>query len=76
MYMYMLVVFVCMPVHVYGQPDRWWTATVMDFNAYWAALPILVGGIEGSGRRSITRVKRFLRKNQVSRVGEKSTQTR
>ena len=26
-------------VGVYDQSDRWWTALVMDFIAYWAALP-------------------------------------
>ena len=35
----MQFVFVCAPVHVYGQSDRCWAATVIDFNAYWAALP-------------------------------------
>ena len=35
----MLCVFVCAPVHVYGQSDRCWAAIVIDFNAYWAALP-------------------------------------
>ena len=34
----MLFVFVCTPVHVYGQSDRCWTAIVMDSFAYWAAL--------------------------------------
>ena len=29
----------CVCVCVYGQSDRCWTAIVMDFNAYWAALP-------------------------------------
>ena len=36
--MYMLCLFVCVPMHVHGQCDRCWTAIVMEFNAYWAAL--------------------------------------
>ena len=35
----MLFMFVCTPVHVYSQSDRCWTAIVMGFNVYWAALP-------------------------------------
>ena len=37
----MLCVFVCTPVHVhvYVQFDRCWTAIVINFNAYRAALP-------------------------------------
>ena len=35
----MLFVFLCAPVHVYGQSDRYWTAIVIYFNPYWAALP-------------------------------------
>ena len=38
-YMYMLFMIVCVPVDVHGQSDRCWTSVVMDFNAYWAALP-------------------------------------
>ena len=34
----MLFVFVCAPEHVYSQSDRCWTAKVMGFNVYWAAL--------------------------------------
>ena len=26
-------------VHVYGQSNRCWAPIVIDFNAYWAALP-------------------------------------
>ena len=37
--MYMLFVFVCVHVHVYSQCDRCWTAIVMGFNVYCAALP-------------------------------------
>ena len=29
----------CMPVHAYGHSDKCWTAIVMDFNVYLAALP-------------------------------------
>ena len=32
--MYMGMLFVCTPVHVYDQSDRCWFAAVMDFNAY------------------------------------------
>ena len=35
----MLFMFVCSPVHAYGHSDRCWTATVIDFNVYLAALP-------------------------------------
>ena len=31
--------FVSAPAQVYGPFDRCWTAIVVDFNAYWAALP-------------------------------------
>ena len=37
---YIHAVCVCLaPVHVYSQSDRCWTAIVMGFNLYWAALP-------------------------------------
>ena len=32
--------FVCEPMHMYAQSDRCWDAIVIDFNAYWDALPI------------------------------------
>ena len=38
-YMYKRFVFVSTPVHVYGLSGRCWTAILVDFNAYWAALP-------------------------------------
>ena len=37
MYMYMMFVFVCVPV--YGPSDRCWTAIVMDSIVYWVVLP-------------------------------------
>ena len=43
----MLCVFTFLSVHVYGQSDRCWAAIVIDFNAYWDALPIYTGGCNG-----------------------------
>ena len=64
--MYAVCVFVCGPVHVYDQSDRCWAALVIDFNAYWAALP--TGGCHDYWQDTILKRERHGTAGSVTEV--------